>query len=443
MKLDFAFHPRSRLYLAFILCSLLLASCFSSDDPVVDATPVQMRIASFPDGSAWAWAEDAVIAQFRAEHPQLEAQRQGYQQSIEQTLAASPPPDIMLTATIYSLFQAIGRGQVLDVTELWEGSGMLQSYPAAFHGLSQQDGKQFFVPIGYPWSAIYYNRELFQELGLQPPQTWDEFLVVCEQLKDFGITPLSLSSNDPSVAMFWFEYLNLRINGAAFHRQLLRGEISFEDSRVLAVLERWQMLFANGYFVERPADISNLESLMALVRGDQGRVDGRKAAMLLTHSALLAELPPAFQEELDFFRFPILDPSIPVAEALVVYGYMIPKEAEQVEAALTFLAHAASAEAQALLAEHLNSGTVVYAPTNMALEQEELPADMQKGMAIVGDAADIAPFFLFNLPDSMAADVSLALRNWLRQPETVYEFAFALETARQKALAENLLTPTR
>jgi multiple sugar transport system substrate-binding protein/raffinose/stachyose/melibiose transport system substrate-binding protein len=426
-----------------VLLLLLSASCFGRGAPPVELTPVRLRMASFPAGSAWARAEDALIAQFQTDHAHITVARQGYQQPIDQTLAASPPPDLMLIGTVYALSQAARQGQILDVTELWEESALLQNYPPAFRQLSQFEGQAFFVPIGYPWSAIYYNRAIFAELGLQPPQTWDEFLVLCETLLNAGITPLAFSSDDPTVAMIWFEYLNLRLNGPEFHRQLLQGEISFEEPRVVAVLESWQTLLARGYFVENPGQAGSLESLMALVRGGQVQLEGEQAAMFLGHSALLAELPPTLRGELDFFRFPVVDPALPVAETLLVYGYMIPKEAEQVESALTFLAYAASPEAQTLVAQQLNSTAVVFAPTNLAVAHDELPDDLQRGMALVGEADALVPPFLLNLPDSMAMDVNRALQSWLRRPDAVYEFAAALERARQSALADNLLSPSR
>jgi ABC-type glycerol-3-phosphate transport system substrate-binding protein len=421
--------------------ALLLASCGSpwnpfQPDPVA---PVEIRLASFPGSGPWDRAEKEVIQQFNLEHPHITVHKEGYQQPIERYLAASPPPDVMLTLTGYVLTHAMEQEQLLDVTELWEEAGLLQNFPAALQRISQQAGKQYFVPVGYPWSAIYYNRAIFQELNLEPPQTWDEFYLLCEQLKASGITPLALNGSDPTVTMLWFDYLTLRLYGADFHRQLVRGQVPFDDPRVLAVLYSWRTLFANDYYVENPASATTLASLMALVRGDGGQLGGEKAAMTLIHSALLTELPAPFQAELDFFRFPILDPTIPLAEAFLVYGYMIPRSAEQLDGALAFAAHAASTESQALMTEHINSTVAVQAPANGRVDPERLPEAQAAGMALVAGAADMVPFFMFSLPDSMADRVSRALAAFLRNPDELERFAFTLEEARQAALAANLL----
>jgi multiple sugar transport system substrate-binding protein/raffinose/stachyose/melibiose transport system substrate-binding protein len=40
---------------------------------------------------------------------------------------------------------------------------------------------------------VYYNKELFEKAGISsPPQSWDEWMEVCQKLKNAGITPIAL-----------------------------------------------------------------------------------------------------------------------------------------------------------------------------------------------------------------------------------------------------------
>ena len=45
--------------------------------------------------------------------------------------------------------------------------------------------------LGYVNNAngVIYNQEIFEEQGLEVPETWDEFIAVCDALVDAGITP--------------------------------------------------------------------------------------------------------------------------------------------------------------------------------------------------------------------------------------------------------------
>ena len=46
------------------------------------------------------------------------------------------------------------------------------------------------------YGAMYYNKELFKQAGIEPATTWDEFWDNCEKLKAAGITPMCMDTKD-------------------------------------------------------------------------------------------------------------------------------------------------------------------------------------------------------------------------------------------------------
>jgi raffinose/stachyose/melibiose transport system substrate-binding protein len=50
-------------------------------------------------------------------------------------------------------------------------------------------------------NGVLYNQAIFQEQGLEVPETWDEFIDVCEKLKAAGITPFYGTLGDSWTAM--------------------------------------------------------------------------------------------------------------------------------------------------------------------------------------------------------------------------------------------------
>lgn len=46
------------------------------------------------------------------------------------------------------------------------------------------------------YGAMYYNKELFEQAGIEPAATWDEFWDNCEKLKAAGITPMCMDTKD-------------------------------------------------------------------------------------------------------------------------------------------------------------------------------------------------------------------------------------------------------
>lgn len=51
------------------------------------------------------------------------------------------------------------------------------------------DGKQYLMPIALATLGVYYNVDIFNELGLSIPKTYDELIKVSEKIKAAGITP--------------------------------------------------------------------------------------------------------------------------------------------------------------------------------------------------------------------------------------------------------------
>jgi multiple sugar transport system substrate-binding protein len=105
-----------------------------------------------------------------------------------------------------------------------------------------------------------------------------------------------------------------------------------------------------------------------VIQGETETENQPKAAMILTDSLLVAELPADSQAELDFFSFPILDPSVAVAQSVIPMGYVTPVKADHAPEAVAFLSYLASAEAQTTLAKHLAGGSVTVAPTRTDID---------------------------------------------------------------------------
>lgn len=89
--------------------------------------------------------------------------------------------------------------------------------------------------LGYVNNAngVIYNRAIFQELGLEVPETWDEFVAVCEQLKTAGITPFFGTLADSWTALPSFNALGAYPSQGDFFEQMrTEGENVGSDSRV-------------------------------------------------------------------------------------------------------------------------------------------------------------------------------------------------------------------
>src|SRR5258705_7038294 len=160
-----------------------------------------------------------------------------YRTQLPTYLSSANPPDLY-TWYAGSVANAYAKKNLLlDVSDVWQGLG---DYPQSMRTLSTDDtGKQIFVPMTNYWWGFFYRKSNFTKWGVQPPKTWAEFITVCQTLQTKGIAPIGIGLGDtPWVASAWFDYLNIRINGSPFHRELLSAKQRFDDPKINKVFVR-------------------------------------------------------------------------------------------------------------------------------------------------------------------------------------------------------------
>lgn len=90
--------------------------------------------------------------------------------------------------------QKVANGYVQDLSDQEFLNNVEES---ALEMTKQDDGKYYALPYSRNYMGVYYNQEIFEENNLEVPETWDEFMEVCETLQNAGITPIGLMGQDP------------------------------------------------------------------------------------------------------------------------------------------------------------------------------------------------------------------------------------------------------
>lgn len=427
---------KSPLFLpvVFFLLLLGLAACGGEEPDPVSLTPVALKYMTFNQASA-AVAEELVIERFQEKYPNIQVTRTPLTQPPARYLTdATSAPDVMFLWTGSLLNSAMRQNLLGNLSDVWEEHGLTSAYPQAIQQMSFYQGAPYFMPGGHGWTAFYYNREIFARYGLTPPTTWQEFLTVCEVLWSNGETPLSIAGSNGFVGTLWFDYLNLRLNGPEFHQRLLDGEEEYTDPKLAAVFETMQDLLERGYFVESPANMNDLDSVLALIRGDSADpIVRRKAVMTLASNFALTDLPPVFQDELDFFRFPVMDPALPVGEVGITFGFVVPAGAPNPMQANALVGFFGSLESAQMLTEQ-SAAQMTWVPAHKEYERERYSLRIQQAEDLVSQAAYFGPPLILALPQSMGGELGQVLNRLLRQQGEVPDWQLLLEDARQQAI---------
>ena len=81
-------------------------------------------------------------------------------------------------------------------------------------------------------STVWYNVQAFEDAGVEPPETWEDFLTVSETLKASGIPAYSLGGAEGWTLTDLFENIYVRTAGIDMYNQLSRHEIPWTDQSV-------------------------------------------------------------------------------------------------------------------------------------------------------------------------------------------------------------------
>jgi len=325
-----------------------------------------------------------------------------YQPLLPTYLTSANPPDIYTWYAGNDADHYASRGLLLDVSDTWKTMG---NYQSALKTLSTDAaGKQIFVPTDYYWWGVFYRKSQFAKWGLSEPKTWSDFLNVCATIKAKGATPIGLGAGTGTawVAAAWFDYLNIRLNGADFHRALLQGQQSFTDSKVVDVFNTWKQ--ALPYFDPNGTAVSWQEASNQLIQGQCG--------MLLTGTFFADAVPSGSLDDLDFFKFPVIDPSVPDAEEAPTDGLFASSKTHNAAAVLDFMTWMATPAAQNLWTQ-TSSGTVIPANPQATAPSTAL---VQKGKAMLADAAQLTQFFNRDSTDALQNTANTALIDFIQNP---------------------------
>ncbi|WP_319519158.1 extracellular solute-binding protein [uncultured Martelella sp.] len=228
-----------------------------------------------------------------------------YKTKLKIAFGANEPPCVFASWGGGPLKEYVDSGQVADLTPYLDANPEFKDrfVPASF-GPVTFDGKIYGLPAeNTAVAVVFYNTEIFDELDLTPPETWDELMNVINVLNENNIAPFALANKNKWPGSMYFVLLADRIGGPEVFRKAAAREEggSFEDPVFIEAGERLQEL------VEADAFARGYNGLDYDVGGSRRLLYADRAAMELMGSWEMASIRnenPAFAEKVDFFTFP-------------------------------------------------------------------------------------------------------------------------------------------
>lgn len=366
-----------------------------------------------------------LVAAFEKANPEIKVTvnttaHEQYKTQLPNWLNSKNAPDIVTWFAGYRTQAFAAKGLLEPIDDVFAG-GMEKEFPAAFKGASSYNGKVYFMPQSWYWWAVYYNKDVFAKNNLKTPQTWEEFLVVCETLKKAGVAPIAIGAKDTWTAGGWFDYMDSAVNGGEFHQQLTAGKVAYTDPKVKETFKYLADLSAKGYIIPNANSYSWQEAATKLFNGEAG--------MYLMGQFIKDVAPEGKKDSIDFFNFPIVNGNTKYTVDTPTDGYMIPANAQHKQAAKKFMAFLATKEAQEMFCKPLGR---LAANINVPVPN----ADAQRGLDMVKGASFAAQFYDRDAPEEMAAKGMNAIVDILAKPETLETVLTALDVERVRIYEE-------
>lgn len=230
-----------------------------------------------------------------------------------------------------SLFTALNpKEHFLDIKD----EEFTKKFDDAYISTVSQDGRVYGTPVTTTSAgAVVYWKPDYEELGLEVPKTWDEFLANCQALKDAGKYPVYLSAGDTWTTQILFlgDNYNVLAQNPTFAEDFTAGTAKFATDE--AALASW----------EKYADLVDMYqpdyTAATYEDGLEAMATGQATHWIILTSVIprMISAHPEAKENIGVFAIPGDDPEDVGLTVWEPNSWYVNKDSENTEAALAFL----------------------------------------------------------------------------------------------------------
>ncbi|ANK74425.1 ABC transporter substrate-binding protein [Ensifer adhaerens] len=248
---------------------LLLASSILGTAGLAHAEDVTLTIESWRNDDLAIWQEKLIPA-FEAKNPGIKVKfapmaPTEYNAALNAKLDAGSAGDLVTCRPFDVSLELYNKKHLADLTSL---PGMENFSPVAKSAWTTDDGKATFcVPMASVIHGFIYNKDAFDQLGIQIPTTEAEFFAALDKIKaDGNYIPMAMGTKDLWEAAT-MGYQNIGPNywkGEEGRAALIKGEQKLTDEpwvEPYRVLAKWKDYLGDGFEAQTYPDSQNLFTL--------------------------------------------------------------------------------------------------------------------------------------------------------------------------------------
>lgn len=266
-----------------------------------------------------------VVKSYQESHPNVKVNFEGIDQTVhrEQKLKSE-----MVTGTAPDMFVLFGGAEIepyvrsdrlMDLTEFVRAEHLENQFQDL--QLWTFNERIYGLPIEGNAEPLYYNKAIFEKLGIVPPKSLAELDSVIGILQKNGYIPFALGNEERWPAAIYVHYLMDRFAGPELIKELTQGQEGgkFNNDDYLQAFSHFQK-WANDDVFSIPAnDLSTEEAIQLFTRGKAGMYLNGNWDINLFHNNDLFRVD-TFQNDVGVVPFPAL---LPGGDYSIAGGYTI------------------------------------------------------------------------------------------------------------------------
>jgi raffinose/stachyose/melibiose transport system substrate-binding protein len=112
----------------------------------------------------------------------------------------------------------------------------------------EQDGNIYLWPYMNSVVMWWYNKDIFEEAGVTPPETWEQFIENGEKIRDAGYGVMAVEGDVFDYNMFIYAYYLARVKGKGFLLSAITDETgeTWKDPVIIEAMAEMQGLWDKG-----------------------------------------------------------------------------------------------------------------------------------------------------------------------------------------------------
>ncbi|OAZ49804.1 extracellular solute-binding protein [Paenibacillus polymyxa] len=203
-----------------------------------------------------------IVSQYEQDHPHVKIELDSLntdQQKLKlkTQAAAKEVPDITIVNPAAQMKPFVDAGLLAPLNDVADKEGLKDTFQDGLLNYYSFDDKLYAFPDGNNIEVVFYNKELFEQAGIQKlPTTFDELITTVKTLKAKGITPIAIGEKDSWTGSLLFMNILLRTNeGPNFLNDVLDGKKTFNDPAFVEAVDAFQELVQAGAFPDGATSI--------------------------------------------------------------------------------------------------------------------------------------------------------------------------------------------